>query len=349
MNKKGSERYITIDIAKGIAVFLVLWGHFIQYSSGGNYDHFADLIFRFIYSFHMPLFSLISGYLFYNYLEKRSLKQVICKKLEGLLWPVFFWSVMRYYLSFMFHIVKGEIIFEFTEWWELFTGSFLWFLWSILAASICVAIVVKKFPVRFKIIGFIVAYFVMYLFPNAEMNLFLYPYFIISYSAKKYEYLWKPHWKQGFIGASISFLAMLPFYQNKHYIYNSGISIDFWDPGGQILTDIYRYIIGFCGSIAFIGTIAVLEKRLNSIIVALLVDCGKLSLHIYIIQCFLLPLAWPKFLSIFLKEMDFQLLVKNVVLYHIGTFVVSLVLLFILLVVLGFLEKVKLLKIFFGR
>lgn len=88
---------------------------------------------------------------------------------------------------------------------------------------------------------------------------------------------------------------------------------------------------------------------MNSIIVALLVDCGKLSLHIYIIQCFLLPLAWPKFLSIFLKEMDFQLLVKNVVLYHIGTFVVSLVLLFILLVVLGFLEKVKLLKIFFGR
>lgn len=46
-----------IDFLRGIAIFLVLWGHSIQkLSQGSNIDFFNDKIFIWIYSLHMPLF-----------------------------------------------------------------------------------------------------------------------------------------------------------------------------------------------------------------------------------------------------------------------------------------------------
>lgn len=59
---------IRLDIIKGIAIILVVMGHCIQYGSGNDYYtsalFFEENIFKFIYSFHMPLFMLISGYVF---------------------------------------------------------------------------------------------------------------------------------------------------------------------------------------------------------------------------------------------------------------------------------------------
>src|ERR1700712_1476004 len=46
-----------LDIAKGIAIILVVAGHTLQ--SGENFDE--KPMFRVIYSFHMPLFVFISG------------------------------------------------------------------------------------------------------------------------------------------------------------------------------------------------------------------------------------------------------------------------------------------------
>lgn len=47
-----------LDIAKGLAISLVVVGHVIQ----GSAEKFDDLLwFRVIYSFHMPLFVFLSG------------------------------------------------------------------------------------------------------------------------------------------------------------------------------------------------------------------------------------------------------------------------------------------------
>ena len=56
------KRVDYLDYAKGIAIILVVLGHIF---SGGN-------IKTYIYSFHMPLFFIISGYLF-NYSNVKSL------------------------------------------------------------------------------------------------------------------------------------------------------------------------------------------------------------------------------------------------------------------------------------
>lgn len=53
------ERLQHIDIAKGLCILLVVVGHILQYNFSGTGSSSA---FNFIYSFHMPLFMLLSGY-----------------------------------------------------------------------------------------------------------------------------------------------------------------------------------------------------------------------------------------------------------------------------------------------
>lgn len=73
------KRDIFYDIVKGIAIVLVVFGHCIQYGSGEHYENarlFMDeWLYKLIYSFHMPLFALISGYFFI--LHVKNIQQVI--------------------------------------------------------------------------------------------------------------------------------------------------------------------------------------------------------------------------------------------------------------------------------
>lgn len=64
--RKKTQRDPYWDIIKGFTILLVIIGHSIQYHNGETYYeqglYWANPIFKFIYSFHMPLFMLISGY-----------------------------------------------------------------------------------------------------------------------------------------------------------------------------------------------------------------------------------------------------------------------------------------------
>ena len=72
-----------LDISKGIAIFLVVWGHIIQYSFAGKEEFYENIIFRLIYGFHMPLFMIISGYLFFYSCEKYDLKRIVKKQFKN--------------------------------------------------------------------------------------------------------------------------------------------------------------------------------------------------------------------------------------------------------------------------
>jgi len=52
--------YESLTIVKGIAILLIVWGHFIPESS----PHYWQLIHDILYTFHVPVFFFISGYLF---------------------------------------------------------------------------------------------------------------------------------------------------------------------------------------------------------------------------------------------------------------------------------------------
>lgn len=65
---KFTDRNIYLDVVKVFTIVCVVLGHCIQYGSGKTYLNgglfFDDIVFKIIYSFHMPLFMIISGYLF---------------------------------------------------------------------------------------------------------------------------------------------------------------------------------------------------------------------------------------------------------------------------------------------
>lgn len=78
-----NKRDFTLDMAKGILIILVVMGHSIQYSFGSSWlmseRFFDDTVFKAIYSFHMPLFMMISGYLFFNSNKKAFTTLMISK------------------------------------------------------------------------------------------------------------------------------------------------------------------------------------------------------------------------------------------------------------------------------
>ena len=78
------ERNHSIDIAKGIAIILMVIGHCY---------HEQNIVLKLIYAFHMPLFFMVSGAL-YSKKEKWGGKFSIKKKIRSLLIPYFTFELL---------------------------------------------------------------------------------------------------------------------------------------------------------------------------------------------------------------------------------------------------------------
>ena len=86
------EREKWVDAVKGLAIYLVILGHSIQYATTRDYYYAKNSIFQIIYSFHMPLFMMMSGYLFAYSISKYSIKDGIIAKIKGILIPCIVWG-----------------------------------------------------------------------------------------------------------------------------------------------------------------------------------------------------------------------------------------------------------------
>lgn len=93
------KRYESIDIAKGIGIFLVVLGHTTS----------NEIILKWLYSFHMPLFFFVSG-LFHS--KTKNYKEFFLKKTKVLLIPYFCFAIM---LFLFFLIISKNIGFSVNE------------------------------------------------------------------------------------------------------------------------------------------------------------------------------------------------------------------------------------------
>ena len=83
--KMKKNRIDYIDIARGLAIMLIVVGHII------NKSMHTSLLIKIIYSFHVALFFLISGYLFNS---NKKITEFAKNKFIRLMIPYFFWSVV---------------------------------------------------------------------------------------------------------------------------------------------------------------------------------------------------------------------------------------------------------------
>ena len=91
-----------LDSARGLGIILVVIGHalggLIDSPLGDGQDTFRRIFFA-IYSFHMPLFFLLSGLLVTQRLE-RGAAPFARALLPTIVWPYFLWSVIQFSLIF---------------------------------------------------------------------------------------------------------------------------------------------------------------------------------------------------------------------------------------------------------
>lgn len=93
-----ASRQNWIDLAKGIGIILVVYGHVARgLDAAGLYrdQHSFALVDGVIYSFHMPLFFLLSGLFFQSSLKHDGAGALMGKKVDTLLYPYVVWSLIQ--------------------------------------------------------------------------------------------------------------------------------------------------------------------------------------------------------------------------------------------------------------
>ena len=91
-SKLKMDRDSTLDVLKGIGIILVVIGH----------SNCPKLLDDYIFSFHMPLFFIASGY-FFNKKCLENKKQYFFKKVQGVYLPFLKWSVIFLLLHNVFY------------------------------------------------------------------------------------------------------------------------------------------------------------------------------------------------------------------------------------------------------
>ena len=258
-----SERNLYLDVLKAVSIVLVVFGHAIQYGSGMEYLSWGSClynpVFSFIYSFHMPLFMLISGYLFFFSTRNKTAKELIIAKAKQILIPLFCWS----FVSLIVHIIKilaGVSTHKISLVWifQTILSGFWggpWFLWAIWWCSLIV-IIGRKFFSDSSLFYFAV-WMTMFFIPddnNTAVYKFMLPFFILAYLFNKFDLTTRlkkiySHKAFGF-SALFAFLLLLPHYNFDSFIYTSGYYILDKNIVYQLHNDCFRFVIGLVGSIA---------------------------------------------------------------------------------------------------
>lgn len=247
----------------------------------------------------MPLFALVSGYLFYISYKRRTIKEILCKRIVGLLQPLLIWGSL-YYISYqiLLKILEGNMTLSIKEWWITISGPFFWFLWSMMVSSICV--LVSEYVKKYSIVCMIIMFALVSIFPNGEYTMFVYPFFVCGVVGQKYKekiskYI-NSYIEWGIIAV---FIILLFFYEEKHYIYTTGISLFTLERSWleQLGIDCFRYMIGLLGSLSVIILTKKGIHRFPKNIKKVLALCGKKSLEIYILQCIIVSWIFSMFYS----------------------------------------------------
>lgn len=347
-----------VNLLRGLAIFLMLWGHCIQYCIPIGVDFFENPIFKIIYSFHMPLFMLISGYLFYFSFEKRDMKTLLAHRCKGLIHAIVFCGIFIYFTTtVVFSVINGNISPIINGGW-LSSLSGLWFIWSVLGASIVVGVVCKKITkLWLQIVLVVFGGLFVILLPNYDLNLFMYPYFIIGFYFAKYKQTLfkKIDWlKYVFLPL---FPVMMLFFDKKHYIYTSGIFGDkfgFWQ---YVQIDLFRWAIGLVGSLFVIVLMEIVYKLIVSKTPKFALwngvsYLGEKSLQIYALSSaflsFYLPIVYSKIIQRFPAiDLFFS---NHIWLYNLGfSFVLGIVYSVCISLIIKLFEKIKFSKVLFGR
>ena len=171
MNTK--KRLDYLDMAKGLGMLLVLIGH-LQGDTIFSLSPYFHPLCVFIFSFHMPLFFIISGILIHMRDETGAdipMSVHIKKRFKGIMIP-YFWFSLFYFSVVIYAFIKGSVAVEtllVNLWYVLscYGMNVLWFLPALFFGEILFLFLKKKLSKKYLCIAIlaiaIVAYSLAYL------------------------------------------------------------------------------------------------------------------------------------------------------------------------------------------
>jgi fucose 4-O-acetylase-like acetyltransferase len=294
-----------MDALKLFAIFLVLWGHAVQYLLSSVY--YSEPMYRIIYSFHMPLFMMISGFFAVKSM-KRDFIHLFITKFRQLILPVISWGALLWILKWiLIQFVGGEMASDFYPQVRSYCIYSLWFLKSVFVcymlayvcyrsgrckiiafAVTCVAMMILRFVPQFC-----EQYTLITILRYLQLDV-MFPSFIIGMLLHRYIQLLNANAKNVFIISLCVFVVMLLFWSSDFFVASPKIkpmliSGDYTDLILYIGKQLYRIVIGAFGSITFVSLACmVFSKPRTGRIVSIMCDWGKYTLAIYVLQSIIL-------------------------------------------------------------
>lgn len=191
---KGSKRYFTeINIARGIAVLLVLLGHSFPDAQTGISNPIAKSIFSFVYAFHMETFFALAGFVAVRKVLSDNINfgKELVNKIKRLMIPYLVYSVVTLILKLFLNEYANNK-FSLSEVWKILCGENpnggLWYLWTLFFISLfalLVGIIIKKCNTGTKCMIFAVLgvlTYVVWMFVIREMSFLEFPGRILRYA-----------------------------------------------------------------------------------------------------------------------------------------------------------------------
>lgn len=288
------ERDNFYDILKGVGIILMIYGHSIQYGweyfSASGTSFFQDMLFQFIYTFHMPLFAIVSGMLFEKTVKKRNGKEFVYNRVQGLLIPILSWATIRIGIDSIANIISPSV--NGFSLIQKITTHFIfdnWFIWTLLISSFLLYFALKLNN-KNRMIYFIVLLFASLLTPdklNFNLHKFIFPYFVFGYYLMKSNVINLMPRRNLVITvavASLLFLILFKFYNESTFIYTTGFSIQNKNIITQLKIDFFRWIIGFVGCIMVMGIVYLLKGFYKAKVFKVISYLGMKSLSIYLVS-----------------------------------------------------------------
>ncbi len=233
-------RLYYIDNLKGLLILLVILGHCIQQS---DIDFDNNIVFRYIYAFHMPLFMYLSGFVSYkkiyrwSQLKKRSIQLLI---------PFLAWAMLGMTISNNFNWM-----------WLTKPDTGLWFLWVLFwigALHISLSKLAYKINVIEEIILSIAcivllgSVIVSKLSFGFHLIAWYFPFYLLGVFSRKYDiivikYLEKYKW------------LLLGMFILDGYFWMRNESPTFLNTKSPIIIMGYKFLIGIIGCYCFMALI----------------------------------------------------------------------------------------------
>ena len=320
-----------LDFVKGIATFLVIWGHALADMDTGHV--FSEIVAgQIIYSFHMPLFFIIGGYLLYFSVQRHSTRDLLVSRLKSLIWPLAVWGLgIRLPLNAIRHVITGSP-FRYTtpiSWVNAFTGP--WFIWTFFCLSIYIILAAKAPSRKTKIAAVLFGGVILMLVPGRGTNILHLPDMLLGYWIGRYDILHKVKERfdssQKKAGGLIICLAIYAAafgtymgtgsYTNEIFSLKNSI-------GGTIGRLTLHYVYSFAGVLLVMVLLLWIYTNVkDGRFSRLMRFTGTISLQSYLIQGYLMESLIPKCMGRIIDEKGYNPIYPNQAVYTLATFFAS--------------------------